>query len=232
MKIFEINILILLLVFIQLSGYAQSEKKIVNTSIIIPLKTGKNPSTQFEALVIEPANLFIQSKLINKDAPNIQLELNVVKNNSKYSGFLWCCDASLDSEKTNYPKAYQNYSFNLKINKKEVALVVEKLDFGNTMFIDLGQTAVIGNLKILFEDYIGEWPVDINENQTDAFNIYTISLSEENEQKTISFMSLNKNEGKELAIEWKNYKILILEDSEKSLKLMVFKNDSEKNNGR
>lgn len=53
-------------------------------------------------------------------------------------------------------------------------------------------------------------------------------LSEENEQKTISFMSLNKQIGKELSIEWKDYKILILEDSEKALSLIVFKNDSKK----
>ena len=83
-------------------------------------------------------------------------------------------------------------------------------------------------LTILFEDYTGEWSVDINGNQTDAFNTYNISLTEENEQKTISFMSLNKYAGKELSIEWKDYKILVLEDSEKALKLLVFKNDSKK----
>jgi hypothetical protein len=232
MKIFEINILILLLVFIQFSGYAQSENNMTNNSIIIPLKAGKNPSTKFETLVIEPTNLFIQSEPINKDSPHIQLELNVVKNNSTYTTFLWYYDASSESQKTNYPKAYQNYSFNLKINKKEVELVVEKLDFEKILFIDLGQTVVIGNLTIQFKDYVGEWSVDINGNQTDAFNTYNISLSEENDQKTLSFMSLNKYAEKELSIIWKNYKILILEDSEKALKLMVSINDSKKNNGR
>ncbi|MEB8347053.1 hypothetical protein OO010_13420 [Flavobacteriaceae bacterium KMM 6898] len=226
MNIFEINIpLILLLVFIQVPGNAQSEKNMMNNSIIIPLKIGKNPSTQFETLVIEPANLFIQSQPINKSFSHIQLELNILENNSRYTTFLWHYDESNGSQKTNYPKAYQNYSFNLKINKKAVELVVEKLDFGKAMFIDLGQTADIGNLTILFEDSFGEWSTDINGNQTDAFNTYTISLSEENEQKTMSFMSLNKQVGKELSIEWKDYKILILEDSEKALKLMVFKKD-------
>ena len=229
MKIFEFNKLVLLLVFIQFPGYAQSEKNMINNSITIPLKKGANPSTQFETLVIEPSNLFIQSKPINKDSPHIQLELNVIKNNTKYTTFLWCYDASSNRQKENYPKAYQNYSFDLKINKEEVALVVEKLDFEKTIFLDLGQTAIIGNLEILFEDYIREWSEDINGNYTDAFNTYNISLSEENEQKTISFMSLNKHIGKELSIEWKNYKILILEDSEEALKLLVFKNDSKKN---
>ncbi len=226
MKIFEINIFILLIVLIQFPGYAQSEKNMTNNSIRIPLKTGKNPSTQFEALVIEPVNLFMQSKPIKKDSPSIQLELNVVKNKSKYSTFLWYYDASSDGQKPNYPKAYQNYSFDLKINEEDVALVVETLDFGKTMFIDFGQTAVIGNLSILFKDSIGEWSVDIDGNQTDAFNTYTMTLSEENEQKTMSFMSLNKYDEKELSIEWKDYKILIMEDSEKALKLMVFKSDS------
>ena len=70
--------------------------------------------------------------------------------------------------------------------------------------------------------------MDINGNQTDAFNTYHISLSEENEQKTVSFMSLNKQVGKEPSIDWRDYKILILEDSEKALKLKVFKNGSQK----
>ena len=44
----------------------------------------------------------------------------------------------------------------------------------------------------------------------------------------MSFMSLNKYEEKKHFIEWKNYKILILEDSEETLKLTVFKNHSKK----
>ncbi|GGX29034.1 hypothetical protein [Aquimarina muelleri] len=232
MKTFEINIVILLLVFIQFSGYTQSEKNMSNNSLVIPLKIGKNPSTQLETLVIEPANLFIQSKPVNKPFSHIQLELNIIDNNSRYTTFLWNYNESNGSQKINYPKAYQNYSFNLKMNKEEIELVVEKLDFGKAMFIDLGQTAVIGNLTILFEDCIGEWSVDINGNQTDAFNTYNISLSEENEQKTVSFMSLNKNTDKELSIEWKNYKILVLEDSEKALKLMVVNNNSKQNKNR
>ena len=229
MKIFEIyKLLILLLVFTQIPGYAQSEKNMIDNSIVIPLKIGKNSSTQIETLVIEPVNLFIQSKPVNEHSPHIQLELNIVDDNRRYSTFFWYYEGSNSDQKINYPKAYQNYSFNLKINKEEVGLVVKKLDFGKAMFIDLGQTAVIGNLTILFEDYFGESSVDINGNQTDAFNTYHISLSEENEQKTVSFLSLNKQVGKEPSIEWRDYKILILEDSEKALKLKVFKNGSPK----
>ncbi|SDL20577.1 hypothetical protein [Kriegella aquimaris] len=225
MKVFEINILMLLLAFIPFSGYAQSEKNMINDSLIIPLKTGKNPSIQLETLVIEPVNLFIQTTPTNNASPHIQLELNVIEDTRRYTTFLWQYEASNGREKINYPKAYQNYAFNLKTNKEEVKLVVEKLAFGKAMFIDLRQTAVIGNLSILFEDYIGEWSVDANGNQTDAFNTYTILLSEDGVQKSMSFMSLNKQVEKELSIVWKDYKILILEDSEKALKLMVFKGD-------
>lgn len=228
MKVFKISIWVLLLVFIQFTGYTQSENNMINNTIVIPLKTGKNPSVPLGELVIEPANLFIQSKPINNDSPHMQLELNVVDNDRKYTTFLWCYDVSGNSGKTNYPKAYKNYSFDLKINKEEVALVVEKLEFGKTMFIDFGQTAVIENFAIRFEDYIGEWSEDIDGNVTDVFNTCNLSLSEGGEHKTISFMSLNEQTGKELALEWKNYKILILEDSEKTLKLMVLKNASKK----
>lgn len=225
MTIFNFNIWILLFVFMQYTGYAQSENNMTNDSITIPLKTGKNPSTQFEGLVIEPVNLFIQSELLNNDSPQIQLELNVFENKTKYATFLWCYDAFSDRKKTNYPKAFENYSFDLKIDKDEVALVVTKLDFGKPIYIDLGQTAVIGNLQILFKDYIGEWSEDIDGNQIDAFNSYDMSLSEDDEHKMVSFSSLNKPEDKDLTIEWKHYKIMILENSEKAIKLMVFKND-------
>ena len=229
MKVLTFNIWILLLVCMPYTGYTQSENNMTNDSITIPLKTGKNPSIQFEELVIEPSNLFIQSTLINNDSPQIQLELNVFENNTKYATFLWCYDAFSDRKKTNYPKAYQNYSFDLKMDKDEVALVVTQLDFEKPMFIDLGQTAVIGNLEILFKDYIGEWSEDINGNQTDAFNSYHMLLSEDEAQKMVSFTSLNNTEDKGITIEWKHYKIIILEDSEKTIKLMVFKNDSNKN---
>ena len=227
MKIFRIYISLVLLVSMQLPGYAQSDKNMANNSIRIPLKIGKNSSTQFETLIIKPTNLFVQSKPINKDSPHIQLELNVVENNTLYTTFLWHYHTSSNGQKTNYPKAYKNYSFNLKINNDEVELIVEKLKFGKNIFIDLGQTAVIETLAIMFENYIGEWSEDIDGNQIDAFNTYTILLSEGNEQKSLSFISLNKQVKKELLIEWNHYKILILGDSEKALKLKVFKNDSK-----
>lgn len=221
MKVSKNTVFIILLVFIHCTGFAQSENSITNSSIRIPLKKGKNPSTLYEKLVIEPTNLFIQSKPIKNNSPHIQLELNVVENSTKYNTFLWYYEESSGNKKVNYPKAYQNYSFSLEMNKKKVNLVVEKLDFEKTMFIDVGQTAVIGNLEILFKDCIRESSEDINGNQTDVFNSYYVLLVENDEQKTVSFISLDKLVDKELIIEWKNYKILILEDSEKALKLIV-----------
>lgn len=225
MKLIEINILFLLFAFIQIPGYAQSEKEMINSSIIIPLKIGKNPRTHFETIDIEPANLFIQSEPINKHSPHIQLELNMVENNQKHTTYLWYYDDSIEGQKTNYPKAFNNYLFNLKINKEEVELVVEKLDFEKAFFIDIRQNAVIGNLTILFNQCIGEWSEDLDGNQSAAFNTYYISLSEEKEQKTVSFTSLDMSERNELSINWRKYKFLVLSDSEKALKLMVFKKD-------
>lgn len=225
MKIFEFKILILFLLFSQLEGYGQSEMNMKNNSITIPLIEGENPSIQFETLVIEPTNLFIQSKPTNKDSPHMQLELNVIKDDATYTTFLWSYDAASDKQKTNYPKAYQDYSFDLKVNKDEVALVVGKLDFENAIFLDLGQTAIIGNLSILFEDSIGEWSEDLNGNQTGTVNTYNILLSEGNEQNILSFQSLDNSDEREFSIKWKKYKVLVLEDSEKALKLVVYRMD-------
>ena len=225
MKIIEIRVLLLFFVFIQVSGYAQSEKDMINNSIIIPLKIGGNPITHFGALDIEPANLSIQSKPIKKHSPDIQLALNIVENNKKHTTYLWYSGEAIDSKKTNYPKAFNNYIFSLKINKEAVELIVEKLEFEKAFFIDIGQTAVIGNVTILFDACLGEWSEDLEGNQIAAFNTYYVSLFEGNEQKTISFTSLNESVRNELSIEWNNYKFLVLEDSEKVLKLMVLKKD-------
>lgn len=217
------KILILFLACIQLAANAQSENNMKNGVLVIPLKKGENPSFTLEELSIEPANLFIQSKPLKQNTPHIQLELNISESNNRYNTFLWRYDAINGSIKTNYPKAYQNYTFNLKLNKEKVSLVIDKLDFGKSFFIDLKQKVIIENLEILFENCIGESSVDIHGNQTDAFNTYQISILEENEHKTLSFMSLNNDEKTERFFEWKNYKILILEDSEKALKLKVLK---------
>lgn len=225
MKIIKINIWILLLVLIHIKGYAQSEKDTINNAIIVPLKVGKNPNIHLGALEIEPTNLFIQSKPLTKNTPHIQLALNILENDKRHTTYLWHKDDATDTPKTNYPKAFNHYLFNLKIHKEEVALVIEKLDFESAFFIDIGQTAIIENMSILFDQCIGEWSEDINGNQIAAFNTYSILLSKEKEQKTFSFTSLNDPTKSELSIAWKNYKILVLKDSEKALKLMVFKKD-------
>lgn len=225
MKVFKITIGMLLLVLVQLPSYAQSEKHMTNKSLILPLKTGKNPSVQWESLVIAPVNLFIQTKPINTASPQIQLELNVVEGTKRYTSFLWYYDVPGESGKTNYPKAFQNYAFDLKIDKDKVGLVVTKLAFEKALFLDVGQTAVIGNLAIQFKDASGEWSVDINGNQTAAFTTYTISVAKGQEQQALSFTSLDLQVQKELALVWQDYKILILEATEKAVKLMVVKND-------
>jgi hypothetical protein len=223
MKILKISLLVLPLVFSQLTGYAQEESKEMNNSKVVTLKPGENPNFKFENIVIEPVSLFIQSKPINNNSPYVQLELNVVENNTKYSTFLWCYDEVNGSQKTNYPKAYKNYSFDLEINEEEVELVVEKLDFEQAMFLDIGQTAIIDGLTITFEDCLTEWSEDIDGNQVDAFSTYSILLSDENEQKSMSFMSRGENEENEKSLEWKKYEIVILENSEKAIQLKVIR---------
>ncbi|WP_299781889.1 hypothetical protein [uncultured Formosa sp.] len=215
--------MILLLMFFHVSGYAQSENDMTNNTIIIPLKIGENPSSYFKTLQIEPDNLFIQSKPTTTDSPHIQLALNIIENNKKYTTYLWAYNDSLYTQKTNYPKAYNNYAFNLKIDNENVDLVVEQLDFEIPFFIDIKQTAILGNLNIVFEACMGEWSEDIEGNQVAAFNTYAIKLLEENEQKILSFSSLDESDTNTQILEWKNYTILVLEDSEKALKLKVSK---------
>lgn len=200
------------------------DDKNMKNSKVVPLKPGVNPNFHFEELVIEPVNLYIQSKPIKNDAPYIQLELNIVENNTNYTTFLWCFQEANSSQKINYPKAYQNCSFDLKINEGEVELVVDKLDFDQAMFIDIGQTAIIDGLTITFEDCVTEWSENIEGNQFDAFSTYRILLSDKNEQKAMSFTSRGENDEKKQSLVWKKYEIVILESSEKAIQLKVISN--------
>ena len=225
MKIIEIKLLICLFVFVQIPGHAQSKKDMKNNTITIPLKIGKNPISYFETLSIEPTNLFIQSKPVNNQSPHIQLALNVIEDENKYATHLWYAADSTDNQIVNYPKAFKKYAFHLKVNKSEVALVVEKLAFEKAFFIDLGQFAIIENFSLQYEQCIGEWSEDIEGNQEAAFNTYSILLSAGDAQETISFTSTDLSDKKQQTLTWKNYKILVLEDDDKSLKLMVYKKD-------
>ncbi|MFB9054137.1 hypothetical protein ACFFVB_13695 [Formosa undariae] len=221
MKLTIIHILLLLCIVFEIPGYAQSEQDMTHNSISIPLKIGENPSIHFQTLKIEPVNLFKPLEAKNKHVSPIQLELKITENNTEHTTFLWHNTDAPDSPKTNYPKAFNDYVFSLTINKEDVALVVEKLNYGTPFFIDLGQTAVIKNITVLFETCIGEWSEDLNGNQVAAFNTYSVSLCDENNQETISFTSLDTSVKNELVIAWKNYKFLVLEDSENALKLMI-----------
>ncbi|MFD1016187.1 hypothetical protein [Winogradskyella rapida] len=219
MMLFNRNLWIVLCLCLQINSYAQSEKDMR----IIPLKTGKNPRTSFKDLTLDPAHLFIQSEPIDQNSPQIQLQLNIVKNDNTYTTFLWYYETSADAIKTNYPKAYLNYSFSLKVDKQDVQLVVETLDFENSMFIDLGQTAVIENLKMTYETCVGESSIAINGQEEGSFNTYTLSLADKDSQKTFSFTSIPIQNGKTTCMTWKTYKIFILAASEDALKLKVSK---------
>ena len=192
---------------------------------MIPLKTGReNPPVQFETLLIEPINLFVQSKPWNDSLPHIQLELSVAENNKKYSTFL-CYYGTDDEPRINYPKAFENYIFSLEINTDSINLIVEKLDFGKDFFIDFGQKAVIENITVSFEKTVRELIADIITGcKTGDFINYYILLSDENEQKKFSFESLYRYGENKLTLEWKEYQIFVLYDSEKFLKLKVIEN--------
>ncbi|MHA7943720.1 hypothetical protein ACJOV8_011665 [Formosa sp. 3Alg 14/1] len=224
MKPIILNTLLLLCLVFQRSGFAQSAQKTIDGSINIPLKIGKNPSVYFETLEIEPVNLFMELDANNKNIPPIQLELKIMENDTEYTTFLWYDNDSTNSPKTNFPKAFNRYAFRLRTNTENVVLAIEKLDFGAPFFIDLGQTAIVENFTILFETCTGEWSEDLNGNQVDVFNSYSVSLSNENEQHSFSFTSLDTSANDKLVIPWKNYKLLVLADSEEALKVLVLDN--------
>jgi len=193
---------------------------ITNQLYMIPLKVGENAPIQFETLVIEPVNLFVQSKPWNDRSPHIQLELNVKRNSGEYATFLWYYETDSDP-KTNYPKAFENYIFGLEINNDSVRLAVEKLDFGKDFFLELNQKAIIGNISISFKEYYIKWYVHPFGEPNGHCAIYVIEVSGGNEQEEIIFRFYSDDRLNELQSEWKGYQFSLVEAGEKIFKLKV-----------
>ena len=203
----------------------------INTAKMIPLKVGReNPPVQFETLLIEPVNLYVKTKPWDDPSVPIQLELNVMQNDTKYAIFLgYHYDTKYNY---NYLKAFENYLFGLKINNESVALTVEKLDFGKEFLLELNQKAVIGNFSVFFESSTSEWYVDHDNNYSGSGENLYILLSDGNEQKELRIRAIYESgSGRKLMIEgeddlqitWKNYQISVLAADEKILKLKVLK---------
>ena len=189
----------------------------INTTKMIPLKVGReNPPAQFETLLIEPVNLYVKTKPWDDPSVPIQLELNVMQNDTKYAIFLgYHYDTKYNH---NYPKAFENYLIGLKINNESVALTVEKLDFGNEFLLELNQKAVIGNFSVFFESSTSEWYVDHDNNYSGSGENLYVLLSDGNEQKELRIRAIyERGSGRKLMIEdeddlqtvWKGYRISV-----------------------
>ena len=123
-------------------------------------------------------------------------------------------------------------------SQDSVNLVVEKLNLGKVFFLELNEKAVVGNISISFEDSMSDWSVDPFGNYLDSREHFTILVSDNNEEKELRFgalyakgcekkMLLNSMQGDdkdvkdELLLEWKDYRISVLDAEGRILKLKV-----------
>jgi len=227
------------LVYLHFAGSNLSDTTQKAGKYMTPLKAGINDPVQFETLLIEPVNLFVQPKPWNDSSPHIQLELNVTENNKKYSTFLMFYETN-GEPKINYPKVFENYTFGLEINNDNVGLAVEKLDFGKDFYIELNQKAVIGKISISFEDSSSELVEDENGGYLESREHFKILASDDNEQTELRFGALHakgyekkllldsqlggiEDSQDELLLEWKGYQIFVSDADAKTLKLKVMK---------
>jgi hypothetical protein len=175
-----------------------------NNSIKVPLNAGRNNNSfWYETLLIDPVNLYIQTKPWGDSSPNVQLELNIIQNKKSYNTFLWYYNTP--QLKENYPKAFKDCLLSLNIKDSEtetqVELIVEKLTFGKTFFLET--KAVIEDLEVVLDCVMEE------RGESDKM-FYRISLFQNNEHKNISFEYVSENNGDKLLFEWNGYKIFVL----------------------
>ncbi len=221
----QIKISILTLLFTGLQGYAQSGSNMNQTAFKIPLHKGENKVTKYKTLEITPVNLFIQDKPWNDKSANIQLELSVKTDNKPFKTFLWYFQKDKNPP-ANYPQASGKYIYSLEISPQEtIQLTVDTLSFEKPFFLTLGQDAKIGDLTVNFTesmDVMGARSENEAPSNNDSYAEYYLALSENKEQKTLSFFSSNVNNKAEQSLKWGDYEIIVLYDDLKLLKLIVY----------
>lgn len=226
----KIKILLLLVLSIASIGYAQTKKSMNYNTFKTPLKKGENAAIHYKALTVTPVNLFIQDKPWNDRSASIQLELNIEEGDKKFHTFLWYFEGK--DQVVNYPLASGGYIFSLEIkDQAAVSLVIDTLNFGKPFFINLGQEAIIGDLRINFKevmDVMGKSMPGEPPSNTDSYAEYDLILSDKKEQKTLTFNSLNFYNKTEMLLEWNEYEIIVLYTEINSLKLMVNKKSGNK----
>lgn len=211
--------------FLELGCNAQKDMQ--KLPLIVQLEKGKNKLIQFDSLLIDPINLFMQDKPCNELSVCLQLELLAKTNNKELHTFLWSREKPTHT--LNYPKAFENYTLSLNVSKNDkIEFVLDKIQLGQFFFLDFGQTINIENLQLTFKEAMDVMDApNPNSNAPGASYVeYQIVGKINDEQKTFSFTSFNTNEGSnELVLDWKNYKIQILATEIDYLKLIVTKNE-------
>ncbi|MCE9540612.1 MAG: hypothetical protein K8R85_15545 [Bacteroidetes bacterium] len=227
----KIFLLLLLLLSIGSIGNAQTKKTMNSSAFKSSLNKGENKLIHYKTLTITPVNLFIQDKPWNDRSASIQLELNIEEGTKKFHTFLWYFEKGKD-QAINYPLAWGNYVFSMEIKDQEtVQLVVDTLNLGTPFFINFGENAIIGDLKINFKevtDVMDAPSLDGAPSDAESYAEYDLVLSSNKEQKTLSFNSLNFYNKTEMSLEWNEYKIIVLYTDLNSLKLMVNKRSGVK----
>lgn len=218
------NIYFLLLVFLTCEGYSQNKANMTKP-LRVSLNKGQNKVMHYQGFEIEPINLYVQDRPYNDRSVHIQLELNIKKGDKLFHTFLWFSESG-NAPPPNYPQVWEKYLFSLDIGANDaVTFVVEELNFGKPFFINIGKEAEFGTLTVKFSESTDVMGASSNGDfNATSYAIYELLLSENKEEKKISFTSLDKNSQK-IQFKWKNYEIKVLKDDLKMMKLVVFKSN-------
>ena len=154
-------------------------------SIIIPLKNGQeNSSIQYEKLNIIPVSLWF----ISEPKHYIRFEFKVIFDENKENSTVLIYNENEMIK--NYPQLFENYLFDLEIIGDDINLKVEKFDFEKLFFMEYSQKATVESFSISFVDYRKKWYMDRKNNAQYECFFFTLLLSDDNEQKEISFDTL------------------------------------------
>lgn len=203
------------------------------TNMRIPLQQGynNNPSVKIDDITIDPVNLFIRSEPWDGRNLSLQLEMKVIDQAKEYTTFLGYYEKNDDQLRNNYPKAIGKYLFDLDIRDDGVDLLINTLKYGDEFVTDLKieDSIIIEDFVITYEFGSSGNLISPDHNYTGYDIRHMFRVSDGKDKGTIEFEYVNnrgiiENNGTK---EWNGFKIEILDDFRKPLKLRVAKYEKE-----
>jgi hypothetical protein len=193
----------------------------------LPLKEGyvHNPTIQIDGLMIEPVNLYIQSRPWTTQSAHVQLEMKIQDRTDSYQTFLCYYEENNDQFKSNFPKGIGSHLFSLDVCEDGIDLLIDTLQLGDTFTFDSKSKkgVAIGGLTITYDSGYSGNNVNPDGSYAGCTVCHLLKLSDGSDEDIVTFM-YDTDDGDEEIVDtkvWKGFKIELIRSMDDFLTLKV-----------